>query len=184
MTTEGQLLDVGHQLEAPTRRYAPQDEPPRPLRDAPARFGEAGLSAGEEGRIKTSIPDHPQRTIVPTPEKLAQGLGVFSIALGLAEVLAAGQIAGWLGMKHKSGVIRGYGVREIANGVGLLVAEKPRTRAKLVRARVAGDVVDLATLATGLTPDNKKKENVAAAITAVGMVTLLDLTCAMLLSER
>jgi hypothetical protein len=50
---------------------------------------------------------------------LARGLGWFSIGLGLAEAFVPGAITGWLGMRGREGIVRTYGVREIANGKSL-----------------------------------------------------------------
>lgn len=104
-------------------------------------------------------------------ETLANGLGWFSIGLGLAEVLAPQKLAGALGMEDRSELIRLYGLREIATGVGILAK---RTPTGWVWARVAGDLLDLATLATALTPRNPKRTAVIGAAAAVAGVALLD----------
>ncbi|HET6229289.1 MAG TPA: hypothetical protein VFE05_04360 [Longimicrobiaceae bacterium] len=111
-------------------------------------------------------------------ETLARGLGWFSIGLGLAEVLAPDQLCEALGMEGKESLIRFYGLRELAAGVGILSGRKP---AGWLWARVAGDALDLATLAAAL-DDNDKRGNVAGAIAAVAGVTLLDVICARQLS--
>ena len=48
-------------------------------------------------------------------EQLARGLGWFSIGLGLTEIAAAPILARTLGLVGKEGLIRAYGLREIAN---------------------------------------------------------------------
>lgn len=53
-------------------------------------------------------------------DALARGLGVFSIALGLYEVMAPRSLARALGMPRNTGLIQAYGVREIATGIGIL----------------------------------------------------------------
>jgi hypothetical protein len=88
---------------------------------------------------------------------LARGLGWFSIGLGFAELVAPGHLARLLGMEERTDLIRLYGAREIATGVGILAQEDPTT---WMWGRVGGDVVDLATLATGLGRDNPQRENV------------------------
>jgi hypothetical protein len=105
---------------------------------------------------------------------LARGIGWFSIGLGLAEVLAPDRIANYLGMPEHRGLIRAYGVREMAKGMGILSTRRP---AGWMRARLAGDALDLATLATGLHRENRKRGNVVKAIGAVAGVTALDLLC-------
>ena len=113
-------------------------------------------------------------------ETLAKGVGWFSIALGLAEIVAPEKIAGELGMEDRKNLFRLYGFREIAKGVGILANRKP---AGWVWGRVAGDVLDLATLATGLGKDNPKRANVLKAISAVVGVTVLDVVVARQLGE-
>jgi hypothetical protein len=107
-------------------------------------------------------------------ETLARGLGWFSIALGTAEVLAPGALARALGMPHKEGLIRAYGVREIASGVAILQSEDPTP---WVWARVGGDALDIATLSQGLDADNPRKGNVEIALAAVAGVAVLDVLC-------
>src|SRR5215218_81610 len=76
----------------------------------------------------------------------AQGLGVFSIALGLAELLAPRALARMTGMQGRETLLRAYGLRELATGVGLLASPDPRP---WLWGRVAGDALDLSTLALG-----------------------------------
>jgi hypothetical protein len=114
-------------------------------------------------------------------DTLARGLGLFSIALGIAEVAAPRALARALGMKGQEGLIAGYGVREIATGIGILASKDPTP---WVWGRVAGDGLDLATLATALEGNNPKKGNVGIAMAAVAGVTALDVYCAQTLSRE
>jgi hypothetical protein len=114
-------------------------------------------------------------------DTLARGLGLFSIALGIAEVAAPRALARALGMKGQEGLIAGYGVREIATGIGILASKDPTL---WVWGRVAGDGLDLATLATALEGNNPKKGNVGIAMAAVAGVTALDVYCAQTLSRE
>jgi uncharacterized membrane protein len=117
--------------------------------------------------------------------KLATGLGWFSLGLGLYEVIAPRHLGRVLGMEDRAGLLRLYGLREIANGIGLLSQQKgPGKPAPWVWGRVAGDALDLATLSMGLARDNPKRDNVVAAIAAVAGVTLVDILCAERLSEQ
>src|SRR5690242_9286505 len=52
--------------------------------------------------------------------RLARFLGWFSIGLGVAEVVAPRTVARLVGTRNNSGLIRCYGLREIASGVGIL----------------------------------------------------------------
>lgn len=107
-------------------------------------------------------------------DTLARGLGWFSIGLGLAEILAGGEIARALGLRDQDGLIRAYGVREVATGVGILASDDPTP---WIWGRIAGDAVDLATLAAGY-EGNAQKDNLLVAATAVLGVTVLDAICA------
>lgn len=106
---------------------------------------------------------------------LAQGLGWFSIGLGLAELLAPRDVARFLGMEEHSELIRAYGAREMVAGVGILAQDDPTP---WLWGRVAGDVLDLGTLAMGLRQSNPQRGNVGLAIAAVAGVTALDVLCA------
>lgn len=105
------------------------------------------------------------------PDRLARALGWFSIGLGVAELVAPGKIARSLGLEGKEGLIRGYGARELASAVPTLSIDKPVGLA----ARIGGDALDLATLATALHGDNPKRRNAAVATALVVGITLLDI---------
>ena len=102
---------------------------------------------------------------------LARGLGWFSIGLGLAEMLTPRMLTEQLGMEGKEPLLRFYGAREMAAGIGILMSDNP---GPWIWGRVAGDALDLATLATGLDKQNPRKGNVAIALAAVAGVTALD----------
>jgi hypothetical protein len=120
-------------------------------------------------------PGHPDSAT----DTLARGLGVFSIGLGLVEVLAARSLTGALGMEGSETLVRAYGLREITKGVGILASDDPTP---WIWGRVAGDALDIATLVTGLDEDNPKRANVGLALAAVAGATALDLYCAQALS--
>lgn len=113
-------------------------------------------------------------------ELLANGIGWFSIALGAAEIAAPGRLSRWLGMEGSENLLRLYGLREIGKGVGILSNRRPTG---WLWARIAGDFLDIATLAPGLRADNPKRGNVVTALAAVAGVTVLDVLCARQLSE-
>jgi hypothetical protein len=102
---------------------------------------------------------------------LARGLGWFSIGLGLAEMLTPRMLTEQLGMEGKEPLLRFYGAREMAAGIGILMSDNP---SPWIWGRVAGDALDLATLASGLDAQNPRKSNVAIALAAVAGVTALD----------
>lgn len=114
-------------------------------------------------------------------DALARGLGVFSIALGVMELMAARPLARALGMERHETLLRLYGAREIAKGIGILASDDPTP---WIWGRVAGDALDLATLATGLEGENPKRDNVLLALASVAGATALDLYCAQKLSQE
>ena len=115
-------------------------------------------------------------------DKLARGLGWFSIGLGLAEVLAPRGIAKIAGVRGKNtGLIRLFGLREIASGIAIF--SQGRRPAAAVWSRVAGDALDLAALAVAFTSPDSSKGRVAFATANVLGVTALDVLCAQQLSS-
>ncbi|CAA9543357.1 MAG: hypothetical protein AVDCRST_MAG73-2166 [uncultured Thermomicrobiales bacterium] len=113
-------------------------------------------------------------------EKVARGLGWFSLGLGLTEVLIPDRLAAYLGMKNRSGIILAYGFREIAAGIVVLAQRRP---APGVWARVGGDVLDLAALGTALSSRNPQRAQAGIAAGAVAGITVLDVICARRLSN-
>lgn len=114
-------------------------------------------------------------------KKLAKGLGWFSIGLGLAELLAPRAIASISGVpKGRTGLIRLYGLREIASGITIFAQQNPTGG---VWSRVAGDALDLASLGAAATSPNAKKGRLAFATANVLAVTALDVICAKQLSN-
>jgi uncharacterized membrane protein len=117
-------------------------------------------------------------------ERLANGLGWFSIGLGLAQVLTPGGVARLIGVSDDSGnrsLMRAMGMREIAMGVGILSRSRP---AGWLKARVAGDMVDLSLLGAAFMSDDTQKGRVAFATAAVAGVTALDVLCSQRLSDK
>ena len=104
------------------------------------------------------------------PDRLARALGWFSIALGLTELVAPGQIARTLGLDGKERLIRAYGARELASAVTTLSIDKPVG----LGLRIAGDMLDLATLAAALHRGNPQRNNAAVATALVLAITVLD----------
>ena len=114
-------------------------------------------------------------------KKLARGLGWFSIGLGLAELLTPRAIASISGVsKSRTGLIRLYGLREIAAGVMIFSQENP---AAGMWSRVVGDAIDLASLGNAARSPNTNKGRLAFATANVAAVTALDVICAKQLSN-
>jgi len=104
-------------------------------------------------------------------DRLTRALGWFSVGLGVAELLAPGSIARMIGLDGKEGLIRAYGARELASAVPTLSVDKTFG----LGTRIAGDALDLATLASALHRDNPNRNNAAIAIGLVVGITLIDL---------
>jgi uncharacterized membrane protein len=116
-------------------------------------------------------------------ERLARGLGWFSLGLGLAELLAPRGVARIAGAgEGHTGLIRLYGLREIASGLAIFA--QGRRPAAAVWARVAGDALDLATLAVAFVSPKSNKGRVAFATANVLAVTALDVLCAQQFSSN
>ena len=112
-------------------------------------------------------------------DPLVTGLALFSIGLGLAELLAPRQVSRAAGLHKNDTLLRGYGLREIATGVGLLVAKNP---APWLWGRVAGDVLDMATVAS--TANTRKPRRLGGSAVALLGVGMLDLYTAMMAKPK
>ena len=112
-------------------------------------------------------------------QTVAAGLGFFSIGLGLAELIAPRLVRQAMGFRCSDSVVRLYGAREIANGIGLLTA---RNRAPWLWGRVGGDLLDVATLLAGRKAGSARNHNLRLALFAVIGIAALDLACAQVLS--
>jgi uncharacterized membrane protein len=119
-----------------------------------------------------------------TVQRLTNGIGWFSIGLGAAEVLTPGLVAKIIGVRNRPknrAVLRLYGLREIAAGVGILTQPRP---AGWLWARVAGDAVDLSSLASAAKEPRNDRTRVGLGMASVIGVTALDVYCAQQLSSE
>lgn len=125
-------------------------------------------------QVKTTLPPE-YRNYDRQSEPLATFLGVFSVGLGLAELLAPHRVAELSGVRYPR-LLQLYGARELAAGLGILLNRNP---AMWLNARVAGDGLDLATLAAAYADGTAEdRPKVLAAAAAVAGVTALDILCA------
>jgi len=113
-------------------------------------------------------------------DRAAIGLGWFSLALGMTELLAASRLTRALGVEGHETLVRAMGVREIAHGITSLSPDKKVG----VWSRVAGDALDIAGLLLAYRDDNPKKTNVGIALASVLAVTLADIATAQALTVR
>lgn len=123
--------------------------------------------------LHADAPRRPPTRFAADP--IATGLGWFSIGLGAVELVAPDAVARCLGMERRRGLIQFYGVREILTGLGILTTGRP---GPWLWARVAGDLLDMATLGTGLDRDNPQRTHAGLALGAVAGVALVDFACA------
>lgn len=112
--------------------------------------------------------------------QVARGLGWFSIGLGLTQLAAPEWLGEQIGVGDHPALMRAMGVREITTGVGVL---RQRNPAGGLRARVAGDTLDLALLASAW-PNSDRRDRLAGAIGMVLGITMLDLIYAQRLDGR
>jgi uncharacterized membrane protein len=121
-------------------------------------------------------------------EKIARGLGWFSIGLGLAEIAAPRSLTKLIGVRRDySGLLRALGAREIASGIGILTRRRPGESPNpfWMWSRVGGDAIDLALLGAAYRLGRGRfrrsnRRRIAVATAAVAGVTALD----MILSQR
>jgi uncharacterized membrane protein len=109
---------------------------------------------------------------------LARGLGWFSIGLGVAELLATDATARLVGLPDRGTrrrVLRAFGARELASGIGILA--NPESSGWLW-SRVAGDAMDLLFLGSALDEKGADRTRLLAAMGAVAGVAALDAYCA------
>lgn len=117
-----------------------------------------------------------------THKRLAQGLGLFSIGLGLVEVFEPDAVAELVGVRKRNRFwFRLFGIREMA--AGILILGKSRPAAGLW-SRVAGDAIDLGALGAAYSRRFSDKDRLTFAIASVGAVGALDLYCAVRLSRE
>jgi len=114
-------------------------------------------------------------------DALVRGIGLFSLGLGAAELIAPGKITRTFGLEGKENLIRAFGAREIAGGIGTLsINPQPA-----LWARFAGDVMDAATVALGTRhEDEEKRRNAWIGVGAAVGFAALDAFAATLMGKR
>jgi uncharacterized membrane protein len=118
-------------------------------------------------------------------ERIASGLGWFSLSLGMAEILVPGAVSSLAGVRSnrtQREMVRSplYGMREVAAGVGILADSNPHG---WLWSRVAGDVFDIGSLLIALRSPSNNRPRVKMALAAVMGVTALDVICAQKLGQ-
>jgi hypothetical protein len=122
--------------------------------------------------VKTHLPPEAHN---PGFQPLATFLGLFSLGLGFAELLKPSAMQRATGV-HNHSLLRGYGLREIISGIGILSTNRP---VLWLWSRVVGDVIDMATLASTYANGTQlDRERAVQAAIAVAPVAILDVVCA------
>jgi uncharacterized membrane protein/uncharacterized protein YjeT (DUF2065 family) len=142
----------------------------------PARY------SGTSGVVKPA-PRHSSDVYATDRTPITNFLGWFSIGLGLAELLAPQAVARLVGVDEEehTTLLRAYGMREIAAGVGILTRPKPTY---WMWNRVVGDFVDLASLGRAMRSEENDKGKLRMASMAVLGVTALDIIDSMRLTSE
>jgi hypothetical protein len=147
-----------------------------------------GTALGEAARPRTSTTARYQRLANADRgtggESLANFLGMFSIGLGLAQMLAPEGMSKIVGIKDAEsnrGLMRALGAREFSHGIAILSRQQPE---KAVWSRVAGDAIDLALLGKVMANPENSRGRALFATANVLAVTALDVMCARTLSMQ
>ena len=140
------------------------------VQDVPRQAGR--LHQGRDQALKESKPCATKAkgragaaTRIPPPTRSPGASAGSRSGSALVELAAPALPRAALGMEGSEGLIQAYGAREIATGIAILASRRSRRPGS--GARVAGDALDLATLATGLEGDNPQEGNVMLAMAAV-----------------
>lgn len=114
-------------------------------------------------------------------DALVRGIGLFSLGLGIAELVAPGKLTKTFGLEGKENLVRAYGLREIAGGIGTLsINPQPA-----LWARFAGDLMDMGTVALGTrSKDETERRNAWIGVAAAAGFAALDAFAASLMGKR
>src|SRR5690606_38864849 len=140
---------------------------------AAGAWPQAGASAGQEAPRREEERGAGERAV-----RVARGLGLASLGLGVAGIAAPRRLAELIGLGRDPAawtILRVIGGREIAAGLGLL--RRPRDTGRLW-ARVVGDAMDLALLGTALRLGRGDRGRLATATAVTAGVALIDVMAA------
>ena len=150
-------------------------------RAVPARVGTRATQFAD--REVKPAPWHSSDFVASEKDPVTNFLGWFSIGLGLAEVFAPQAVARLIGLKEDehTTLLRAYGVRELAAGVGILTRPKPTY---WMWNRVIGDAVDLKSIRNAMEVEGNDRSKLKLAALAVAGVTALDIVSSMRLTSE
>jgi len=147
-----------------------------------SRPGLAARRAGTQRAVK-GAPWHSSETKNGDKDRVTNFLGWFSIGLGLAEVLAPEAVARLIGVDEERNrrLLRAYGMRELAAGVGILARPKPTY---WMWNRVIGDTVDIASMGKAMQAYDTDPAKLRMAMLAVAGITVLDIASSVRLTSE
>lgn len=146
--------------------------------------GQSQRASHNAGSAATAMPDvaqgrHYRPAQLRDPDQVVNsGIAWFSVALGVTQIVAPDTLARLIGMRPTQTTrttMRAIGVRGLTTGFGLLSNAKS---SPWLWARLAGDMVDLSLLATGVGRRADDRSRAGRAALAVGSVAALDLLAA------
>jgi uncharacterized membrane protein len=114
----------------------------------------------------------------------AVGMGLASVALGIAKVAAPRALARLAGLPDRpfaTQIVRALGAREVVVGVGLIAR---RRASPWLWARVAGDALELALLGAAVGTGRADRRRAAGALGVLAGVAALDVACAVAATRR
>lgn len=147
------------------------------------RFDAQMESIGSATAVPGRRPGREAWTGMRDPDAYSKFLGWFSVGLGALELVAPNAVARAIGLEPTpvwNGLLRFFGVRELATGAGILA--NPRSK-EWVGMRIGGDALDLATLGVALTQSRQPARTLAATAFVLG-AAVLDLVGTERLAER
>ena len=112
---------------------------------------------------------------------LARDLALFSIGVGIAQLLAPRKVAELIGLHsddHDT-LIRLLGIRELTSGLGIMQGS-PKV---FLWSRVAGDMIDLGLLAAAMRNGRNDRKKLQVTAASVAAVTVCDILGSMLHSR-
>jgi uncharacterized membrane protein len=146
------------------------------------RTQRAPATSGQDGGQTRARKGRKRSTLRSGDEALAKGLGAFSIALGLAEVLAPRALSSLIGIRPRPILLRLLGLREIASPLAIFA--QGRKPAGALWSRVAGDAIDLSLLGGALASSGTRRGRALFATANVCGVTALDVVGAVRFTKK
>jgi uncharacterized membrane protein len=139
------------------------------------------------GEYQAPAPENLRLTYMPrrersVDERIGDGLGWLSVALGLTALLAPRAVGRAIGMPDHAGLLRAVGARELVSAGGLLTQQN---RSTWLWSRVAGDAMDLALIGSAaLRPGNPYRGRSLGALAVVGAISAVDFGASMRQTRR